>query len=188
MHNNEKTVYFRRIGGFLSDFLVILFWFTTILAFSGWEVFVPLVMATVIHECGHACMMACFDGRARMPRVGIFRFLFPGKSGRGYVQEGMIYLGGALFNLVFCALAVPFIFIYRACASAFMAANMMTAITNLLPMRGSDGYGAVRVVLDYTGASRAWYTGLRWVSFAVMTAGALLESLPLALEISFSVA
>ena len=131
----------------------------------------PLVLATVIHECGHAAVMAYFDGRSAVPRFGIFKFLFPHRRERGYLDEGMIYLGGIFFNIAFCVCAIPFLYIQRTHAGAFVAANLMTAISNLVPMRGSDGYGALRVLLDFTGAGRVWYEVLRWVSFLSITAG-----------------
>lgn len=167
MHNNEKTRVFFAFVTFCSNILAILFWITTIFGFENKEIAVLTIASAALHEASHAIFSLISSGK-----VGRFSSFVSGPrlsqvGSIGYREEALIYGGGAIGN-IFCAVgALPFLYIDIAYASAWITVNLATAAANLVPVRGNDGYGLVRVALDAAMAEGWAYRLLSWVSFGI---------------------
>ena len=60
-----------------------------------------------------------------------------------YGEEMMLYLSGPLANLAFSLFLLPFLAISEQFVKEFCIINTFTMLSNLLPVEGYDGYGAL---------------------------------------------
>ena len=167
MHYNEKRKLFCGFCESAVGVLSVLFWI--LLAFGleeGWVAGLSVIAATV-HEGAHAAVMAVTKrGGGVRGNVGGFRIRTEG--GR---QSALLFLSGSVANFMLAAAAVPFlVFGASEYALGFALINIATGLTNLLPIRGFDGYGLIRHILDERCARRGWYDLLSGVSFGITVA------------------
>ncbi|MBR3875483.1 MAG: hypothetical protein IKJ25_01750 [Clostridia bacterium] len=130
----------------LEGVLPAFFW--TFLIFGFEEPYMALlsIIAAIIHEGGHILSILLRRGKPMLRGVlSGFRI----KSGGviTYAEEMLTYLAGPLANL---AAFVIFSLLSLSCGEwAAMASviNLITALSNLLPIDGYDGYGILRTFL-----------------------------------------
>lgn len=110
------------------------------LAFDSVCVAVMTALSAAIHECGHL-IFAPPSKDATLPRADIsgFRIKIDGMS---YKEELIAAVGGPLANILlgtailfFCRNSAP-----ESYANIFGIINILTALSNLLPIEGYDGY------------------------------------------------
>ena len=129
-----------KIAIFLSKILPLLFWALLMLGFDSVYVAVLTVLSAAIHECGHLIAMPR-KSKSTLPRADIsgFRIKIRGLS---YKEELAVAACGPLTNILLGSILLIFsrsmpCGIY---AKTFGIINLMTAISNLLPIEGYDGY------------------------------------------------
>lgn len=119
--------------------LPFLFVVLLMLAFDAvWMTVLTLAVA-VIHELGHiGAAMLIGVGDISLPRAVLTGLRI--RTGRmlSYREEVIIALGGPMINLALFLLLLP---LCRASdyLLAFAAVNLLTALSNLVPIRGFDG-------------------------------------------------
>lgn len=130
----------------LEGVLPAFFWAFLIFGFEEPYMALLSIIAAIIHEGGHILSILLRRGKPMLRGVlSGFRI----KSGGviTYAEEMLTYLAGPLANL---AAFVIFSLLSLSCGEwAAMASviNLITALSNLLPIDGYDGYGILRTFL-----------------------------------------
>lgn len=170
MHNHEISVKILRFSRRLEEILTVLLWLFLLFGFDRAYVAGLTIASALIHEGGHIAVLS-FNKRTRAfalgrlsgPRISVDKSL-------SYNRELMLYLGGAGANLAVFIITLPF-WKSSGYIATFGAVNLATAVSNLLPLRGHDGYGALLTVLHRFGAPRICYSLLRGLSVGLCALG-----------------
>ena len=149
-----------RLAKFLSKILPLLFWALLILGFDCLYVSVLTALAAAIHECGHL-IFAPSHKKATLPRADISGFRIK-ISGMSYKEELITALGGPLINILLGGIFLLFFgnSPFANYAKVFGIINLLTALSNLLPIEGYDGYKILlcigALIFDDTGRCEAF--------------------------------
>lgn len=130
-----------RILGWLSQkILPMLFWILLMLAFDTPSLTVMTLCAAAIHELGHifAAALLGIEG-VSLPSAVLTGLRIRTPRLLSYREELILAAGGPLWSLGAFLVLLPF-----STASGYLflfsLVNLMTAISNLVPLRGNDGY------------------------------------------------
>lgn len=153
----------------IEKILPLIFWVVLIFGFDSEYVAVLTIVAAIIHEGGHMIVSMPFSKkRSSVLKNELSGFRIKANS-LSYKEELITALGGPAFNFVvgvFCFI-IPFEISFREYAYTFGLLNIMTMISNLLPIENYDGYRALSSALCIIfGNSLAVYSVLYWLSFA----------------------
>ena len=122
----------------LSEVLPVVFWVLVIFGFDTPCVAILTIATALIHELGHITALYILKkDYAGSPRGDVSGFRIA-VSDLSYKEEMLCALAGPLVNLLFGVLLL--IFFESEYIAIFATLNIMTAISNLLPVRGYDGY------------------------------------------------
>ena len=138
---------------FLERTLPLVFWMLLIFGFDEPYVAVLTIVSALLHELGHVLVLALFKNKTSgvpIPDISGFRI---GVSGLSYKEELLSALAGPLVNLFFGL--VPLLLFKSEYVHTFAWLNVMTAISNLLPIKGYDGYRSVLCILSMFTNDRA---------------------------------
>lgn len=129
----------RLLRALVERVLPFLFVVLLMLAFDAVWMTVLMLAVAAIHELGHiVAAMLIGVGDISLPRAVLTGLRI--RTGRllSYREEVIIALGGPLINLVLFLVLLP---LCRASdyVLAFAAVNLLTALSNLVPIRGFDG-------------------------------------------------
>jgi len=144
-----------KLAIFLTKILPLIFWCLLILGFDSVYVAVLTALSAAIHELGHLIFALPYK-KVSLPKADIsgFRIKIDGVS---YKEELLVAIGGPLVNIL---LGVVLLFLSPRTAFAsytqlFGIINLMTALSNLLPIEGYDGYKIIfsvcAMLFDNTG-------------------------------------
>ena len=132
----------------LCEVLPVFFWVFLIFGFDEPLMAVMTIISAIIHECGHIGYIIIKKGLKPSIRGVISGFRIKTGAGLSYDDEIGIYLSGPSANLIafvlLSLLALPFGKPAALCAII----NLATAISNLLPIEGYDGYGALVAAMN----------------------------------------
>ena len=150
MNYNARRVILR-LASKLCEVLPVFFWGFLIFGFEESEVAVITILCAIIHECGHLLCILLQSGKINL-RGAISGFRINTSRIKSYGQEIAIYLCGPLANLI-SALVLSLPLVSRSDFSETASLlNIATAISNLLPIKGYDGYGILRAVIMRSGS------------------------------------
>jgi Zn-dependent protease len=151
MHNNEFFSFFYHTLKIISWILPILFWVSIILSFDETPIALLTFTCAIIHEMGHVLFLFLRSSSGYRLK-GVFSGLrIYGHKTISYKDELILYLCGPLINILFSLfslITVPYIGYF---AIIFSILNYATALSNLLPIEGYDGYGILRCFLALKG-------------------------------------
>ena len=168
MHNNEIRHFFMSFLIAANRFLPILFWISVILSFDE----VPIAMLTFLcaafHEIGHIFVLLLYSpGNFKLKGVSSGLRLSD-RHMHSYSEELLLYLSGPAANIILFLSSALFIHTTNQFALVFSALNAATAVSNLLPIEGYDGYGALRCILILRGHEEAAERILPYISFCTI--------------------
>ena len=176
MHNNKIGRHFsRRAAHFLEcacGFLSLCFWAAALFGFDDPVTSAVTLLAVFLHEAGHLAALWLLGHPLRLPSPRLSGFGIRARRVLSYKEEFFVCLAGPLANLITGGVVLLF---SRGEASLFFAVSLLTAASNLLPIRGYDGYKAILAISGGLGFTRCEEI-LSYVSF-VLGAAALLLSL-----------
>jgi len=121
-----------------TEVLSVVFWVLVIFGFDLPYVAVLTIAAALIHELAHLTAIFAFKKDFREPPKGDVSGFRISVSDLSYKEEMVCALAGPLSNLLFGGALL--LLSHSEYCEAFAAVNIMTALSNLLPMRGYDGY------------------------------------------------
>lgn len=107
------------------------------------------ILAACLHESGHLALLKIFKIKKPELNLGLLGAnIRADTSSLSYRQETAIYLGGALFNFITCAVClIAMRFLTDMRLIFFFFANLFYACLNLLPIKTLDGGRAVECCL-----------------------------------------
>jgi hypothetical protein len=176
MHNNEFSVKMLRISGRLQGALTAILWLLIIYGFDEPYVAGLTIISALIHEGGHLLSFFLlslgkigFSGRLSGPRL-------TGVGVTSYKEDILIFASGPLMNIAAAALSLPFLRISGGTGyiRSFAVMNIATAISNLLPTSGRDGYGIIEALIAERNLGDGAHRVLRAVSILLSSLGCIL--------------
>ena len=174
MHNNNISArIFKKCADFLDKscgFLSVLFWIFALFGFDGGTITLHTLAAILIHEAGHLAAMTLIGAPASLPSARPRGLLI--KCGRilSYNEEFLVAMAGPLANVLTTLVALPF----GAAARELSSVSLVTALSNLIPIKGYDGYRMIDAMLSRHGFSGGCRL-LSRISFAIAVAALFLS-------------
>ena len=134
---------------FLEKILPLFFWVLIIFAFDEKQFAFLTLLSAMIHELGHAIFGLSVGVLHIFPRAKVNGFRLTPEKMLSYKDELRLIIGGPLFNLIF---SLAFFGVYFVTKSdfpfEFALVNLFTLVSNLLPIKGYDGYGILECFLN----------------------------------------
>lgn len=122
----------------------LIFWVLLIFGFDSPDVAVLTIIAALIHELGHICAIA-LTRRAAVMRSHVSGFRIR-CSASGYRDEILTLAAGPLANIMVFFLALPFFGVANGYIMLLGYINLLSGMSNLLPVEGYDGYGILHSI------------------------------------------
>ena len=161
-----------KLALFLSKILPLLFWMLLMLGFDSACIAVLTLLSAIIHECGHLIAISSTQKPGLLKaHISGFRIKV---SDMSYKEELIVAAAGPLINIgVWGILA----FFHKNAAygnylCTFGVINLLTALSNLLPIEGYDGYKILSclgaLLLDDASACEKILFGISFVFSSIM--------------------
>ena len=152
---------------FCEKTLPLLFWLLVIFAFDTPKFALLTFLSAGIHELGHV-----FFGLSRgvvrlIPFAHTTGFRIKPSSNLSYKDEIILLIGGPVSNFIFFLLSI-FLFLHTGLEVLFDFGfiNLLTGISNMLPIKAYDGYRILEsVFLMRTADEARTIAALFWLSF-----------------------
>lgn len=168
MQSNEFSRRIIRFFELLGEIFSIAFWVLLIFGF-GEPIFAGLsVISAFIHEFGHEFYLYASGKRASIAKGRLSGFSIKKRGIYSYRDECLLYASGIIFNLAAVLIALPFLPLSSEYVGTFVFVNLATALSNLLPVEGFDGYGIFRSVAAYFGKEEEFLRIFSAVSLGVI--------------------
>ena len=131
--------------------LPLLFWVLLIFAFDAPVFAIFTILAALIHEGGHV-LFGLIAGEARLlPSAHPTGFRIKAAKSMSYNAELLLLIGGPVLNFIaFFALKTLFCISGDTLIYDFAFINLLTALTNLFPIKGYDGYRIIESIILIT--------------------------------------
>ncbi len=155
-----------RIFKFATNALSFTFWAIILFSFNTPAVAVLTFISAVIHECGHITALVLtgnFRGLVHFVPVGVRLY---SRRQIGYRDELLILLAGPVANLLASLLLYLLSLLFGRYFLIFSLLNLFTAISNLMPIEGYDGYKILDIAICMKEGFKNGFQLLRGVSFA----------------------
>lgn len=166
MKNNSKKLFVFLFFRKLFKFLPSLFWIFLIFAFDTPSIAITTLICAVIHEAGHIIALYVLKKSGRISssltglRISDFGVL-------RYGEELTVAAAGPAVNLLFFLFSLPFSNLANGYIGIFGVINLLTAISNLLPIESYDGSRILRCLLSIFGREKTADVLSRVISFAL---------------------
>ena len=143
----KKSTKIAGVFKIISDTLPSVFWIVVLFGFEEKFLAITTIVCALVHEFGHIiCILLLKNNRYNL-RSTVNGFRIKASNIRSYDEEILIYLSGPLANIIFFALCVVLSLISNSNFMIIGTVNIFTALSNLLPIKGYDGYGALRATI-----------------------------------------
>lgn len=146
MKGKAKHGWLFRIIKMLESILPAFFWGFLIFGFEEPYMAMLSIIAAIIHEGGHIFSIMLRRGRPMLRGV-ISGFRIRSGGVVTYREELLTYLAGPLANLVAFIVLSLLSLLFGEWAAMAAVINLITALSNLLPIEGYDGYGILRTYI-----------------------------------------
>lgn len=136
---------------FSDSILPIIFWVSLILGFDAPYIAVLTIISALVHEAGHFAAIRICTGKAASIKGHSSGFRIKCSEVLPYQKVIFILLAGPLANLALFAVTFPFRNALNGYLKVLSVVNLATGISNLMPLEGYDGYGAIKEALVFIG-------------------------------------
>ena len=147
MKNNFRRTVMRFIKALSESILPLVFWVFLIFGFDVPYIAILTIVSALIHEMGHIGAIAYLSGKYEIPGGRLFGFRIKRGESLSYKDECAILAAGPLINIAIFALTLPFSKGLNGYIGIFGFVNLATAVSNLIPVEGYDGYGIIEQIL-----------------------------------------
>ena len=147
MHNNEKSRKLKKYLQLINRFLPFAFWVSVILGFGEIRFASITILSALLHELGHIAALYIIGKNSYTLHAVLSGFRIKTTEKLSYKEDLFLYASGPITNLLF---ALPFQFSGMG-DPLFSSINLMTCISNILPIKGNDGYGIIKTTLEMNG-------------------------------------
>ena len=149
--------FFKRLFSTLTyQILPTVFWLAVIWGFDKPYVACLTLLSALLHEIGHLIAINHYSKKYSLPHGRLFGFKITKGAMLAYGEEAIVYAAGPLANFTAALFTIPLLSLWGEYACLLFYINLCTAISNLLPCEGYDGYGIARAVrLSYKSSLRS---------------------------------
>lgn len=157
-----------------SSILPIIFWVSLIFGFDTPYIAILTLISAVMHEIGHWLVIRLLSRSARL-RGHTTGFRIKEDGMLTYKGEIAVMIGGPLMNIAIFLATLPFRGVMSGYLRILGYVNLATGISNLMPLEGYDGYGAICMLLRSRGAEHliVWLEICSFVLSILVTFAAL---------------
>ena len=134
-----------------SSVLPIIFWVSLIFGFDAPYIAILTIIAAILHEIGHIVAIHVFTKGDAKIRGHASGFRIKGNGPISYAREIAVTLSGPATNLAIYLVCIPLGQLLGTYVKMIGYINLATGVSNLLPIEGHDGYGAIRLLLTKRG-------------------------------------
>lgn len=150
--------------------LPLSFWLVLVFAFDEPYIAILTLISAAAHELGHIGVFLLLAKGYKFFCVSSGLRLSP-KENLSYKEELTVALGGPFINVLLFLLSSPFIILGGGeYAKIFGLINLFTAISNLIPIEGYDGYRIAQCLMNQYARRQIPIIPLRALSFFLSTA------------------
>lgn len=128
--------------------LPMFFWLILIFGFDEAEMALITLSAALLHEMGHIGYLLISKKITPSIRGVVSGFRIKTSALLSYSEEQAFYLAGPLMNLAMFVFASFLSQAFGRLWSVIAMVNLVSALSNLLPIEGYDGYGIIRTALQ----------------------------------------
>jgi Zn-dependent protease len=153
MKNSTRYRIIEVLELFAGSILPIIFWISVIFGFDTPYIAILTILSAAIHEIGHYATILYFTEKRTEIRGHTTGFRIKESVMLSYPQEISILLAGPISNIIIFILTLPFGYALSGYLKFFGYINLATGISNLLPLDGYDGYGALSTFFRSRGAT-----------------------------------
>ena len=152
---------------FLEKILPLVFWLFLIFAFDPPRLACFTVIAAIIHEIGHISFGLSRGFLRLLPSPHPTGFRINAEKNASYKDELILLIGGPVLNFsIFFISLFLYIPLKKTFLYDFAFINLLTALGNLLPIKGYDGYRIIETLLLMSGKDGfCKISVLSWLSF-----------------------
>lgn len=140
---------------FSDSILPMIFWVSLILGFDTPYVAILTIISAVVHEAGHCAAIRISTGKSASVKGHSSGFRIKRTESLPYQKVIFILLAGPMANVILYIITLPFGNALDGYLRVLGIVNLATGISNLMPLEGYDGYGAIKEALIFTGRSDA---------------------------------
>ena len=148
--------------------LPIIFWVSLIFGFDAPYVAILTLVSAVAHELGHCVAIHALSGRDTRVMGHSSGLRIRRTESLAYGKEIAILLAGPLVNVALCIALLP-LGAPGGYLWTFALVNLATGLSNLMPLEGYDGYGAICELMRALGREERIKV-LEMISFVLSTA------------------
>lgn len=164
--------------------MLIVFWVLLIFGFDTPYTAILTIISAAIHELGHVSYLLILNRKGSIipiPNISGLRIKIPVLS---YREELFCALSGPFANLAAALIClIPFPVSCSAYIKAFAALNIMTMISNLLPIEEYDGYKALGAILGLTVKSNSIAQNILYLTSLIVSSTMCLLTLYIMLKL-----
>lgn len=154
----------------LLGILPVIFWLCLIYSFDENIAASITIIAMVIHELGHVFCIFWFTKRWEIPKGAFNGLRLTEQKMESYPKQILQYASGALCNLLAAVCMLPFKKSLGDYGELFIILNIATAVSNLFPIDGYDGYRILELVIQYLSLDYRAFWALEILSFVFIFA------------------
>ncbi len=126
-----------------------LFWILALFGFDEPAVAFVTLVSVAIHELGHEAALFILGKPLRLPVPKTDGFRIKPQALLSYKEEIAVLAAGPLANTI-SALATILLFPKSDAQRLFSLVNVLTALTNLIPVRNYDGYKILAAIAEHS--------------------------------------
>ena len=131
---------------FLNKFLPLFFWLFLLLGFDAPFVAILTILCAAIHELGHVVAILLSSRKVKIPTPVLSGLRIKEDFRPSYKTQIFIYISGPLFNLFAFSLCL---FFNNSYMRFFAILNLLSALSNLLPLENYDGYNILNELAQF---------------------------------------
>ena len=164
MRTNVNKSITLRIIELLCSLLPAIFWGLVILGFEESSAAASTLLSALIHECGHIVYILLNRKNRLSIRGVISGFRIKASAPLSYDEEMGRYFAGPIANILTFVLSL---LLWKRLGNFFLifaTINLATGLSNLLPIRGYDGYGILRTFIEKQELGYRALKALGWIS------------------------
>ena len=168
MGKSKKTIVFVRALNLILSILPVFFWALLIFGIDDSAMGLMTILSAIIHESGHIVWILKVKGSRLTIRGVLSGFRIRANGRMSYDDEIMMYLSGPFANVLIFLLCCFCGICFGAPLRPFALINLATALSNLLPIKGYDGYGILRTIIAKRDSSGDLERALSFLSTALI--------------------
>lgn len=150
MHNNKIFRGRVKLTEIIVRIFSALFWILVMLGLDGVNGAILTIIAVVIHELGHIIALFILGHGGGVPLPRMPGFFIKVRATLSYKEDIVVAAAGPLANLITALILLPL----GQVVGAMIIISVLTAISNLLPVRGYDGYRILTSAIAISGTER----------------------------------